>query len=221
MIPGQVHNWTFTTPPDGYVVNFSPNLFSAFLSDASYLDRFLFFRGIAQDSILQLNEDTLHQARQILQSVVDEVNKEAPGAKDMVRLHLLSLFILLSRSIKDVKHAQVPQQNKLVLLNFRKLVEQYYTEKKLPKDYAAMLYITPNHLNALCNDVLGKPAGEIIRDRIVLQAKRLLVNADLQVAEIARQLNFPDNSYFTKFFRKYTGATPEEFRKRSLSAALK
>lgn len=216
MIPGQVHNWTFTTPPDGFVVNFSANLFPTFLSDVHYLELFPFFRGVAQDSILELSGEILKQAKDILSAVVDEINNDAAGAMDMVRCLLISLFIMLSRNNIQTEKNHIPQHSRLVLHNFRKLVEQYYAEKKLPKEYAEMLYITPNHLNALCNDVLGKPAGEVIRDRVILQAKRLLVNADMQVTEIAQQLSFPDNSYFTKFFKKYTGSTPEEFRKRSL-----
>mgnify|MGYP001608602554 CR=1 FL=1 len=86
---------------------------------------------------------------------------------------------------------------------------------RLPKQYAELLYITPNHLNALCNDVLGVPAGEVIRNRIILEAKRLLINNDMTVLEIANHLNFADNSYFTKFFKKLEGITPEEFRKRT------
>ena len=92
-------------------------------------------------------------------------------------------------------------------------MNEYYNRKRLPKEYAAMLYVTPNHLNALCNDLLGKAAGEVIRDRVLLEAKRLLVNADINISEIAFQLDFKDNSYFTRFFKKYTGTTPEDFRR--------
>jgi AraC-like DNA-binding protein len=97
------------------------------------------------------------------------------------------------------------------------LIEKNYTRIKLPKEYAELLYITPNHLNALCNDVLGIPAGEVIRNRVILEAKRMLVNRDMTVQEIADHLNFADNSYFTKFFKKQVSMTPEEFRKKSNS----
>ena len=63
--------------------------------------------------------------------------------------------------------------------------------------------------------MLGIPAGEVIRNRIILEAKRLLINNDMTVLEIANHLNFADNSYFTKFFKKLEGVTPEEFRKRT------
>jgi AraC family transcriptional activator of pobA len=60
--------------------------------------------------------------------------------------------------------------------------------------------------------MLGRPAGEVIRERVLLEAKRLLVSSAIGIAEIAWELQFKDNSYFTKFFKKYTGTTPEEFR---------
>jgi AraC-like DNA-binding protein len=95
---------------------------------------------------------------------------------------------------------------------FEKLIEQHYREKRLPKEYAEMMFLTPNHLNALTNNVVGKSAGEIIRDRTLLEAKRLLANSDLMIGQIAETLNFEDNAYFTRFFKKYLGTTPEGFR---------
>jgi AraC-like DNA-binding protein len=87
----------------------------------------------------------------------------------------------------------------------------------LPKEYAALLYVTPNNLNMLCKQLLGKAAGEVIRDRILLEAKRLLVNVDISIAEIAYKLSFTDHAHFTKFFKKETGETPDEFRKRQMT----
>jgi AraC-like DNA-binding protein len=92
-----------------------------------------------------------------------------------------------------------------------------FATHKLPKDYAEMLFITPNHLNALCRETLNTPAGEIIRNRVALEAKRLLTNLDLTITEIAYRLGFADNSYFTKFFKKQTNTNPEDFRKKVLT----
>jgi len=58
-------------------------------------------------------------------------------------------------------------------------------------------------------------AGELIRNRVLLEAKRLLVNLDLTINEISGLLNFSDSAYFTRFFKKYTGQTPEAFRNRN------
>lgn len=219
MIPGQVHNWHFKGEADGYVVNFSENLFRSFLSNQSYLQQFPFLRGVAKDSVVKLSANIFEQAKDIFERLIEEVQSKQPHNRDMVCIELLSLFILISRCCASNAPKQIPEQSQLLLYNFRKLVDEYYAEKRLPKDYAAMLYTTPNHLNALCQDLLGQSAGEVIRDRVLLEAKRLLVNVSLSISQIAYQLNFTDNSYFTKFFKKYCGMTPEEFRKSSFDGA--
>jgi AraC-like DNA-binding protein len=107
----------------------------------------------------------------------------------------------------------VPPQKLVLLRNYQQLIERYFRTIRLPKEYAELLYITPNHLNALCVELLGKTAGDLVRDRLLLEAKRLLTNADMTVTEIAYDLNFRDNSYFNRFFKKNVGMTPDEFRK--------
>jgi AraC family transcriptional regulator, transcriptional activator of pobA len=97
------------------------------------------------------------------------------------------------------------------------LIEKHFNELRLPKQYAALLFITANHLNALCKEMLGKTAGDLIRERIILEAKRLLTNADMTVTQIAYELNYKDNSYFNRFFKKETGLTPDDFRKKYIN----
>ncbi|PZF74915.1 helix-turn-helix domain-containing protein [Taibaiella soli] len=217
MIPGQVHSWNFEGEMEGYIVNFSEDLFHPFLSDGKYLEQFHFFRGVVADSVIQLDDSAQQKLTGLFEDVLKEVKKADTFTLDIVRCKMLELFVTVARNAAQRVVKKVPQQNQLILFQFRKLVDSYYAEKRLPKDYAAMLYITPNHLNALVSDLLDKSAGEVIRDRILLEAKRLLINADLSISEIAYQLSFTDNSHFTKFFKKYTGATPEEFRKSSIS----
>jgi AraC-like DNA-binding protein len=120
---------------------------------------------------------------------------------------------LIGRTTITPQLKQASPYNLTLLKNFKNLIEKNYINNRLPKNYAELLYITPNHLNALCNDLLDMSAGEIIRNRVVLEAKRLLVNPQLGISEVANHLNFADNSYFTKFFKKHAGITPEEFRK--------
>ena len=213
MIPGQVHSWNFIGEVDGYIINFSEQLLKSFLADQHYVEQFSFFNGIAHDGVIQLSDNALQQATEILKNIINELSTNEPRNRDMICMQLATLLITVSRDNKGVTKKQVPPQNQLILHNFRKLVDEHYSDKKLPKEYAALLYITPNHLNALCNDLLGKPAGEVIRDRVLLEAKRLLINKETGIAEIAYQLGFTDNSYFTKFFRKYEKMTSEEFRK--------
>lgn len=216
MIPGQVHNWAFEGEVDGYIINFSVPFFQSFLLKANYLEEFPFFTGIINDAVIDIPADLQAKVISLFEELIQETEEPKPLEDDMIRSIMLQLFISIARLGHEVNTA-IPSYNYTLLRSFQKLIEKNYTTIKLPKQYAELLYITPNHLNALCNDVLGISAGEVIRNRIVLEAKRLLINNDLTVLEIANQLNFADNSYFTKFFKKQAGLTPEEFRKNTNS----
>lgn len=211
MAPAQVHSWFFGADVDGYIINFSEQLLHALFRDDMHPSRFPFFMGDVADCVLHLAEGRT-EAEQLLAQIVAETTDGRPMATEMICLNLMKLLVLVAREVPD-RPERYAHHNYVVLHNFRQLVEQHYTRLHLPKEYAAMLYITPNHLNALCQDMLGRQAGEVIRDRVLLEAKRLLAGHSIGVAEIAWQLNFSDNSYFTKFFKKYTGLTPEQFRK--------
>ncbi|MFI5453555.1 AraC family transcriptional regulator [Pedobacter sp. UC225_61] len=213
MIPGQVHSWNFETEPDGYIINFSADYLSSFLLKPDYLESFSFFNGQPDSQVIELPTEVQHTLISIFEDILKEGSIEKTVNDDLVKTLLIRLFIEVARTDDALQKANYNSYNHTLLKNFRNLIEKNYAQLRLPKHYAALLYITPNHLNALCNDFLGIPAGVLIRDRVILEAKRLLINLDLRVSEIADKLNFDDQSYFIKFFKKYEGITPEKFRK--------
>lgn len=213
MIPGQVHSWDFETEPDGYIINFSNDYLSSFLLKPDYLEKFSFFSGKPDEQVIELPIEAQQKITSIFEDILKEGQNEKPINDDLVKTLLLRLFIEVSRSTTATQNLNNNSYNHTLLKSFQNLIETNYAELRLPKQYAALLYITPNHLNALCNDFLGVSAGTLIRERVILEAKRLLINLDLMVSEIADKLNFDDQSYFIKFFKKYEGITPEKFRK--------
>jgi len=194
MVPGQVHHWAFERKVDGYVVNFSPKFFQSFLLKPDYLEQFPFFSGNANEAVINVEENLRIKLIGLFEKLLIETVENQRTALDMVRLLLLELFILIGRTVITPQSKQASPYNLTLLKNFKNLIET-------------------NYINALCNDLLGIPAGEVIRNRVVLEAKRLLINPQLGITEVANHLNFADNSYFTKFFKKQAGITPEEFRK--------
>lgn len=213
MTPGQVHAWHFKNKTEGYIINFSDNYIHSLLMNARYLDQFSFFSGNAAEQVVQIPVRVRRTIEQLFETILKEDQAGSELKDDMIRTAMIQLFIQVNRLVTPKEKAPAASYNSVLLKSFQKLIELHFREKKLTRDYAAMLFVTPNHLNALSKHVTGKPAGELIRDRIVLEAKRLLVNAGMSIAELATELGFEDNSYFTKFFRKYTGQTPESFRK--------
>ena len=213
MRPGQVHQWKFQNKYDGYVINFSANFFDWIGINSAVLNQFSFFKT------MRLSEQVhtiANKDNHIIISFFEDILKEYCLSDNYSNFKMatltLQLFIAVQRLVNSSSF-QLNDYQSVLINNFQDLIEQYYSEKKLPKEYAELLYITPNHLNALCKDVLGLSSGELIRNRVILEAKRLLVNKSITVNEIAYDLNFKDSSYFVKFFKKYTNFTPDQFRK--------
>jgi AraC-like DNA-binding protein len=214
MIPGQVHSWSFEGFTDGYIINFSASFIQSFILQHGYLDNFSFFSGNLADAVINLPDETYTAIKPLFETILVEAASPATASADMIRLLMLQIFILVNRLSANPFLGGNSSYNQILLKSFKNLIEHHYTDIKLPKDYAAMLYITPNHLNAVCKDLMGVSAGELIRNRVLLEAKRMLTNPQLSISEISLKLNFSDNSYFTKFFKKLEDITPEEFRKK-------
>ena len=211
MSPGQIHSWSFAGEMEGFVVNFDKDFFKTFLLRPDYVGTFSFCSGMVQDEVFVINNE-------LRQLVLDAfLNLKAQSTDiDFARVSLLYIFHLLEKQRDSPILLKDNTYSSMLLRNFLNLIELNYKQLRLPKDYAGLLYITPNHLNALCQEVVGSSAGDLIRNRVLLEAKRLLVIKQYTIAEIAYELNFNDNSYFTKFFKKGEGVTPEEFRKQHI-----
>lgn len=213
MMPGQVHTWDFGPRTDGFVVNFNEPFITPICQDTRFLYDLPMFDG--QWNVHQLTETAYHEIEASMRGMLHEyTHYEGKFKSDLMRSMLVQLLIYVARNIGADAPDGVSQRHLATLGEFKKQIELRYRTLRLPKDYAELLHITPNHLNTVCNATVGKSAGELIRDRVLLEAKRQLVQRNLSVSEIGYALDFKDNAYFSRFFKKYTGATPEEFRKK-------
>jgi len=212
MAPGQIHTWEFDAGTEGYLVNFNESFFTSMYHNPQYVREFPLFSNISGVSVDILDMTCCAEVEQTFAEMLEEYEKGGDYKMDLLRGLLTIILVRLSRVAPDTFKAGASKHNLVLMRQFEKLIEQHYREKHLPKEYAEMMFLTPNHLNALTNNVVGKSAGEIIRDRILLEAKRLLANSDLMISQIAETLHFEDNAYFTRFFKKYLGTTPEGFR---------
>jgi len=213
MKPGQVHVWNFDGIPEGYIVNFSPVFFDRLFISSGFIDRFPFFIPGTGRQVLLLPEERRAHTEELLEAVLREQQGQEPSSQLMIAALLIELFLWVDRYSEQKYRHEPPSYQSAVLRRFEQLVEEHFRSKRLPREYAELLHITPSHLNALCRDLLGTSAGELIRNRVVLEARRLLVNFELSVSGVAAELNFPDTSYFIRFFKKYNGLTPEQFRR--------
>jgi AraC-like DNA-binding protein len=153
-----------------------------------------------------------------MDSLWGELAAEAAGSEedreDMLRLRLRLLLQTAARMVRRIKpesHAVLPRGQAL-LHQFRAALETHFHEVRSVSAYARMLKSTSGHLSESVLQHTGRTAGELIRERLLLEAQRLLIHSSLNVAEIAVALRFEDPSYFSRFFRRGTEMSPGEFR---------
>lgn len=95
---------------------------------------------------------------------------------------------------------------------FGQLVMQYYMRERKVSFYAKRLGITPSYLCTTIKQITGKTCVEIISEMVVMDAKAQLKSTDLSIRNIAYSLNFTNMSFFGKYFKRYTGVSPQEYR---------
>ena len=205
--PGQVHAWNKLNSVKGFVVLFNDS-FVALAKGRKLMSAWPLFRP----HLPNYKDLTIHEQNlwiEELKSMEQEVTSPDSFSQDSIFYSIGKLLVRTSRLYLN----QTPKnESHDFLFTFQEQIEKHFLELRAPKEYAALLNITPNHLNSLSKKKSGKTAGELIRQRVLLEAKRLLAHTELSVAEIAYKLNFEDNSYFGRYFKKYTGQTPETFR---------
>jgi len=150
-------------------------------------------------------------------NLFDILSKEFASAKnnskEIICLVLKVMILMYRRDSLQMGRIFESSQKKHLLNEFRKLVNKRFFSLRTTKDYAQELNITPNYLNALCQEYFLKTVSEIIQERVILEAKRMLMHSSLSISEIAYKLGFNDNSYFGRYFKKVVGMTPESFRR--------
>ncbi|MBK5255192.1 MAG: helix-turn-helix domain-containing protein [Vicinamibacteria bacterium] len=146
-----------------------------------------------------------------MQREIRRLRSDSPHA---LRASLYETLIHLARSYTHKTGATVRENATAVKL--RQLIERHFHESHQPAEYARRLRITVGHLNQLSRRHLGRAVGVVIRERVVLEAKRQLLHTDRSAAEVAYALGFKDPTYFARFFRRGTGMSPSKFRATSV-----
>lgn len=175
----------------------------------------ILYNNVFEIPFIQLNEDQSADIQKIIQEIQAEMKDQDANTEEMLRI-LLKLIILKSTRIWKKQHllSENEQQSDVQFLRkFSKLVEQYYKTHHSVADYAEMLFLTPKNLSKKISLISKDTPNDIIKNRIILESKRLLAHTAMTVKEIAFSLNYEDDAYFSRFFTKNTGISPLSFRK--------
>jgi AraC family transcriptional activator of pobA len=210
--PGQVHAWKSFTGVHGFALLFTREFFTLTLQYRE-LRSYLFSNIAHQHTYLDLDNETSAHLVAIFNGIEQEYKHLKKYSEHIIRSYINIILFELSRAYE--KSIPLTNTSDVIFMKMREFeisVNKNFKTMRSVAQYAAQLHITPNYLNSICQKRKGKPAGEIIRDRIMLEARRLLTHSENSISQIAYDLNFEDNSYFGRFFKKYSGYSPAQFR---------
>lgn len=208
--PGQVHMVKRSLSSNGTIIIFSRYFFNTGNTSPETLFQFPFLNN-GQYPILDPGVAEFSEFATILKQVQKEQLKDSNVTAEIL-LNYLKVILFKCFELYERLHPQYAVKEMPEFNRFRELVEKQYRMQHNPSYFASELNMTEKRLNEICKQQTGDNVSAYIRDRILLEAKRLLSNTDHSVKEIAYFLGFNDYSYFTRFFRKSTGITPLQFR---------
>jgi AraC family transcriptional activator of pobA len=212
--PGELRSWD-VSGLDGACLFFTEEFVAEAFADARFLDQFAFFREGRPSAALELAapERRLFLAR--FRQMQREIRTLDDDVSHALRALLYELLVLIQRWYAR-RHGSVSRTRASgVVERFQRLLERDHARRRRLADYARELGVSPGHLNALCRGALRQSAGQLLRRRLTLEAKRLLAHSELTAAEVGFALGFEDPAYFARFFRREAGVPPTAFRTRS------
>jgi len=135
------------------------------------------------------------------------------GKKAMFEWLLFSLLVRVGRKLKrDTAAQDAGSRYEQRYKQLCELIDKHYRDHLPASQYAEMLHTTKMGLNRACSAVCGKSVGELIQDRLILEAQRFLIYTAAPASLIAYDLGFKDPAYFSRFFKRRVGMTPGQFR---------
>jgi AraC family transcriptional activator of pobA len=210
--PGHVSAWVRGEAQQGFILYFQPEFLTRY--STSLTEDFPFFRPTEINMLPLAPEE-----RAALRDHFVRLERSFKGSHSY-RVSMLQVLLLallydcqgLYESYCSLQPQHPPVKFALAA-QFQQLIEQHYLTHRSVQTYADLLHVTPNHLSQTISNTLGRKAHELIEDRLLLEAKKLLRYTSLSVAEVAEYLGFEEPTHFTRLFKRRFALTPLQYRR--------
>lgn len=173
-----------------------------------------FLFGSTDHLFIWLDEQAQYKLKLLLDVFIEEFNTSDNIQNDMLLMLLKRLIIFITRLARSeyIPTKKLPDERFHIIRKFNLLVEANYRTAHSVSFYAEQLCKSPKTLSNLFGIYNHKSPSQVIQERILIEARRLLLYTDQSVKEIGYDLGFEEISYFSNFFKKHTGLSPVDFR---------
>lgn len=202
---------------EGKAILFTESFFSKTELDSRFLKDSILFNDLFTVSTFQL-DSTMSIFRNLFELMENEIGKHMDAFQpELLRTYLQGFLLNAERERRKLNFVEVQKgTDKDYIVLFKDLLETSYRNRKPVGYYSSELGVTEKRLNQATTKVLGKTIKQMIDDRLMLEAKRLLAHTTDSIKEIGFILGFDEPTNFIKYFRKHNLSTPVEFRERFL-----
>ncbi|WP_293308625.1 helix-turn-helix domain-containing protein [Pedobacter sp. UBA5917] len=208
--------FAFDANCEGIMLFYNRDFYCVEIHDKEVACDGILFHNVYEIPVIEL--DDIHSVlfNQIFLEIRSELDLQDTAMEEMVRTLLKQLIIKSTRIWKHEHHvsSEEARQDLEFSRNFSQLVEWNYTRYHTVAEYADLLKVTPKILSKRISKQSKDTPNDLIKNRIILEAKRLLVHTTLSVKEIAYKLSYDDPSYFIRLFTKQAATPPQQFRLR-------
>jgi AraC-like DNA-binding protein len=214
----QMHKFYLNEEREGFLLCFKEEFLNSYLNEIEVASAIQMFNELLVSPKTQLLENDFSSIFQLIKGI----EKEAKHIDDIYSYKLirslLHILITLIYRLKSKEHNVIKQSKYLKeFIKFQSILEEDYYKTKKVYDYANKLGFSTKKLNTVVKFIANKPAKEFIDDTVIIKVKRLLLQYDLSIKEIAFKVGFKDPTNLHKYFKKHNNSTPEEFRKKFIS----
>jgi AraC family transcriptional activator of pobA len=206
LFPEQIHKWDLDEETHAHQLMINRGIFETLANSLRF------------SLILYQNYPVLNLSTEAYGKILYEfesIRSELKGPSilwEIINMRIRLIALMISQEAEMLFNNQTVYQTKPVLFKYRSLIDAHYKKEKLVTFYADQLNISANYLNILCNKHFHVSATALIHERLILEAKRILLTTERPIKAIAFDLGFYDVAYFSKFFKNHTRITPRAFR---------
>ena len=198
----------------GYILNFHPNFFCIYKHQKEVACNGILFNNIYESPFFNVDKASAATFEMLLENLKTEMQNPAMAQYELL-VSYLKIFLITAARIKVEQRPaekEIVIEQPFILQNLKDAIEEHFKDKHSASEYAGMLNISSKALGKLAKTHFNKTITELIAERIVIEAKRELYLTNKPVKEIAFDLGYDDEYYFSRFFKTNAAVSPQLFR---------
>lgn len=173
----------------------------------------LLFNNIYSQPYISLDKSKFQEIEGFVSKMELENQNKTTFSDSVLKSYLQLVLAICSREkVLQIDNGFIDKPFEKQILEFQPLLEEHFIQQRSPSFYADLLHTSPTSFSKKVKQQFGKTPTQLIQERVVLEAKKLLHLTEKSVKEIAAVLNFEDEYYFSRYFKKEVGLPPTQFR---------